>query len=191
MRVGNMLADQSAFCRRLAELGRLPVGAEAQTKEFCLQLVAEAVELLDEVNWKHHRKADKAVDRGSLLAEAVDVQKFLINVLVAHGVTEDEFHAAWVAKTQLVQERLAAETDPWQVAAEKERARALGLEDDVRKLQEELARRGRELEGASVDHERLAARLAAVQLERDEERDRAEEAERNLRNVQTELDGAR
>lgn len=77
------------------------------TKEMLLHLIAEVDELLNAVgNWKMHRIApEKLMSRYSLVEEAVDIFKFLLNVLLSWGVMPDEFFEAFKRKSALVEIR--------------------------------------------------------------------------------------
>ncbi len=73
---------------------------------YCLQLSHESAELLDAVTWKPHRRHEAKVDRANLIEEAVDVLKYLTNILLLHKVSEAEFRTVYEAKHSVVLERM-------------------------------------------------------------------------------------
>lgn len=74
-------------------------------RENTLPLIVEAVELLDNVSWKYWAHDEPFVNRDEVLKEAVDVAHFLANILVAVGVTDEEFWTAYREKQALNLER--------------------------------------------------------------------------------------
>lgn len=74
------------------------------TKEMLLHLVAEIDELLNATgSWKLHRIVpERAKSRYTLVEEAVDIFKFLLNVLIAWDVTAEEFYEVFKNKSELV-----------------------------------------------------------------------------------------
>lgn len=73
------------------------------TKDMVLHGMTEWVELLDEVKgWKTWLGTDqKTPDLNALTEEAVDVFKFVLNVLLTWGVTPDQFAEAFTRKTEV------------------------------------------------------------------------------------------
>ena len=71
-------------------------------------LVQEASEMLAEFGWKPWAKGRGWVNRELALKEAVDVGHFLANILVAIGVTDEEWTAAYQAKQQVNRDRMAS-----------------------------------------------------------------------------------
>ena len=69
-------------------------------KEYILALIAEATEVLNEVDWKMHKKMDLPTDaRDRLLEESVDVMKFLFGLMFINGFTADEVHKKFLDKS--------------------------------------------------------------------------------------------
>ena len=68
----------------------------------------ELAELSVEYSWKPWAVDEPFVNRERILAEAVDVGHFTANVLVAIGVTDDEYEAAYKAKQEKNRRRQAS-----------------------------------------------------------------------------------
>lgn len=62
-----------------------------------------------EFSWKHWA-TDQYVNRERILDEIVDVHHFTGGMLVALGVDDDEYEAAYQAKQQVNRERMASGT---------------------------------------------------------------------------------
>lgn len=107
-----LLIDARRFLSNFMEIDQLKLHErEAWTKTFQQQLVHEAGEVLDEINWKHHKKTRKDVDRTKLLFELVDVLKFWMNIAAVWGFTANELQDAWDTKTRLVEARYKKEVE--------------------------------------------------------------------------------
>ena len=75
------------------------VAAQAiRVKDNVLAAIVELVEMLNEVKWKYWSHEEPWVRRGRVLKEAVDVNHFVANALVAVGVTDEEYKEAYQAK---------------------------------------------------------------------------------------------
>ena len=60
-------------------------------KEYILALIAEATEVLNEVDWKMHKQMDLPTDaRERLLEESIDVMKFLLGLMIVNGFSLDD-----------------------------------------------------------------------------------------------------
>lgn len=75
---------------------------------LCTHLSGEIEELVRTADWKIHSKGSLATTR-TILQEIIDVQKFLINLAVLHGVTPDEFEEAFDQKSDVVEQRVLLE----------------------------------------------------------------------------------
>lgn len=74
--------------------------------KMVLSVHSESSELLDVMtNWKMH-KQDHVIDRAKALEEYVDLFKFVLNIGVYMGVSQQEFDAAWDDKTNIIWARL-------------------------------------------------------------------------------------
>lgn len=72
----------------------------ASVKDNVLAAVVELVEMLNEVKWKYWSHEEPWVRRDRVLKEAVDVNHFVANALVAVGVTDEEYEEAYRAKQE-------------------------------------------------------------------------------------------
>jgi hypothetical protein len=82
------------------------VGAQAtRIKDNVLAAMVELVEMLNEVKWKYWSHEEPWVRRDLVLKEAVDVNHFVGNALVAMGVTDEEYEEAYQAKQEENRER--------------------------------------------------------------------------------------
>lgn len=84
----------------------------ASIKDNALALVDETMEVLHEVSWKFWAHDAPFVNRDKVLKEAVDAGHFLGNILVAAGVSDDEYEAAYQAKQR---ENLRRQQDGYEV----------------------------------------------------------------------------
>ena len=88
------------------ERDRGNVGAQAtRVKDNVLAAIVELVEMLNEVKWKYWSHEEPWVRRNRVLKEAVDVNHFIANALVAVGITDEEYEAAYRAKQNENRER--------------------------------------------------------------------------------------
>lgn len=70
-------------------------------------LIAEVGEALQEIGWKPWSTGQGYVNREAYLGELVDVGHFLANLLVAVGITDDEWESAYQRKQQVNRDRQA------------------------------------------------------------------------------------
>lgn len=82
-----------------------PTEQARSVKENVLAAIVEMVEMLNEVKWKYWSHEEPWVRRERVLKEAVDVNHFVGNALVAVGVTDEEYEEAYQAKQQENMER--------------------------------------------------------------------------------------
>tara|TARA_B100000902_G_scaffold3001_1_gene3819 strand:+ start:1582 stop:1959 length:378 start_codon:yes stop_codon:yes gene_type:complete len=76
-------------------------------KEYILALIAEATEVLNEVDWKMHKQMDLPNDaRERLLEESIDVMKFLLGLMIVNGFSLDDIYNMFKTKSQVVEKRL-------------------------------------------------------------------------------------
>ena len=72
-------------------------------KEYILALIAEATEVLNEVDWKMHKKMNLPTDaRDRLLEESVDVLKFLLGLMIVNGFSCDDIYQKFISKSLIV-----------------------------------------------------------------------------------------
>lgn len=75
------------------------------TKEYVLALLKECSEVLDNINWKTHRKDDHDVIESNIIEELVDVQKYLVNIVQLWGYSSEDFYNEFVRKSDVVESR--------------------------------------------------------------------------------------
>ena len=76
-------------------------------KEYILALIAEATEVLNEVDWKMHKQMDLPTDaRERLLEESIDVMKLLLGLMIVNGFSLDDIYNMFKSKSQVVEKRL-------------------------------------------------------------------------------------
>lgn len=79
-------------------------------KEYILALIAEATEVLNEVDWKMHKKMNLPTDaRDRLLEESIDVMKFLLGLMIVNGFTVDDVYNMFKIKSKKVAKKLSQE----------------------------------------------------------------------------------
>ena len=103
------LEYQKSFMEK--ELARLyPKGFDLTTVHhgLCTHIVEEAMELLACEPWHFHKKPAKAT-RYTMITEAVDVFKWLLNVMIVHNIQHDEFLRVFCEKSAVVENRVATE----------------------------------------------------------------------------------
>jgi len=80
------------------------------TKEYVLSIVKELTEILDNLDWKPHRKQQNEIlSTANILEEFVDVQKFVWGLMALWGIDYDAFSDAYEKKSWVVRERLRQE----------------------------------------------------------------------------------
>jgi dimeric dUTPase (all-alpha-NTP-PPase superfamily) len=82
------------------------VKKDTAVKENVLALIVEAVEVLNEVNWKSWRVQQQAINKEALVDELADLFHFFCNILLAADVTEAEFDKAWNKSVLKIVERI-------------------------------------------------------------------------------------
>lgn len=94
---------------KLSEMGSS--GLQQFTNQMVLAIVEEAVEMMRETPYKNPLfvpfgwKKTQGYNREKLLEESVDLWHFLMNVLIAHGFTAEDFYRAYCAKNGINHER--------------------------------------------------------------------------------------
>lgn len=72
---------------------------------LCHHLSSEVDEVLQCADWKIHRRGSKASTR-SIATECVDVFKFLMNIMLIHGISPSQFFDAFQEKSKVVRARV-------------------------------------------------------------------------------------
>lgn len=109
--LAEMFKQQSAFQRNFFQ----PEGADDEartdyTKEMVLNIIEELDELLKATgNWKEHRYEPSQPRKSGIQEECVDVFKYLVNIMLAYGITPSSFMKAFDSKSLVVEERYAWE----------------------------------------------------------------------------------
>lgn len=82
--------------------------SQQAVRDITLKGVEEMFEALAELkNWKSHKLTDVPdVDRDKFLEEVVDAFNYFMAVLVMAGVTSDELYTHFVAKDDIIHDRL-------------------------------------------------------------------------------------
>jgi len=78
-------------------------------KDLLIHLNAETFEVLNEMNWKMHKRAIKTVDEKKILYEMVDVIKYAISLPGTWGFTSAEVERAFDEKTKIVEQKFMQE----------------------------------------------------------------------------------
>jgi uncharacterized HAD superfamily protein len=78
-------------------------------KDLLIHLNAETFEVLDEINWKMHRRQLKSVDEQKLLHEMVDVLKYAISLPASWGFTAEQVEKVFSEKGNVVLQRFKQE----------------------------------------------------------------------------------
>ncbi len=79
-------------------------------KEYILALIAEATEVLNEVDWKMHKNMEMPIDaRDRLLEESIDVMKFLLGLMIVNGFTCDDIYQKFISKSLAVVKKFEKE----------------------------------------------------------------------------------
>ena len=67
-------------------------------------------EVLNEVDWKMHKKMNLPTDaRDRLLEESIDVMKFLLGLMIVNGFTVDDVYNMFKIKSKKVAKKLSQE----------------------------------------------------------------------------------
>lgn len=83
---------------------------EFLTKEYFIHLQAELAEVIEEINYKQHKKYHE-VDIEKVKYELMDVQKYLLNLFIVWGVDPKEFIELFDNKSTVVEKRLEKENE--------------------------------------------------------------------------------
>ena len=82
----------------------------ALSKDYLLSLISETDEVLDALGmWKQHSSLKNNTVRSQIAEEAVDIFKFLVNILVTWDISSADFERAFFGKTMVVEQRFNQE----------------------------------------------------------------------------------
>lgn len=79
------------------------------TKDYLLHLMKEVTEVLDQISFKMHRTPKDFVDRGNVLEEMVDCQKYLWGLMQLWDFSYEDFFEEFRRKSSVVEQRFAQE----------------------------------------------------------------------------------
>ena len=81
--------------QRLQDVMNNPMGkGEEAIKNNIFAMAVEGVEVLDEINWKPWKKQRKRVDPQKVHEELVDCLQFLVNAMIASGMSANDVN--WI-----------------------------------------------------------------------------------------------
>lgn len=76
-------------------------GKEVWTKEHIMSIVAESMELLDLINWKHWKTKTKTINREEIKKEFIDLLHFVLAIAVVWELSADEIYEAYRIKHEI------------------------------------------------------------------------------------------
>lgn len=79
------------------------------TLKYGYYCIKELTEVIDEVNYKHHKFTRFDIDRNKIKEELIDAFKFWLNLAIIHGFTVEELVQEYFRKSKIVEERLERE----------------------------------------------------------------------------------
>lgn len=82
---------------------------EEWTQKFLLHLDKEKTEVLDEINFKMHRKHNKKIIRSNILEELIDIQKFNLGLFQLWQFTYEDYIEGFNNKSTVVEQRYRQE----------------------------------------------------------------------------------
>lgn len=104
---------QKEFNKKIGNYAKSQQQKETLTKEFILHLITETVEVLNEINWKTHRKKqyDKynPIIKENLQEELIDVFKYLISIMQFWDMSPEELVNEFHRKSDVVEQRYQQE----------------------------------------------------------------------------------
>lgn len=79
------------------------------TKDYALHLVAEIVEVVQELSFRMHRASKGEIDRDNLAEELIDCNKFLLGIFQIWGFTYEQYVEEFKRKSAVVDQRFDQE----------------------------------------------------------------------------------
>lgn len=80
------------------------------TKEMILSCSKETHELLDIIKWKTHRyEQNSEINNDNFLEQTVDAFKYLLNICILNGITDESFYTKFEEKSKIVDIRFEQE----------------------------------------------------------------------------------
>jgi len=115
-KIEEMFQTQIEFCTKLFKekynLNFLNLSNSERlkwSKEYVLSIMVEAGELLNELKWKTHRYESKQENIDNLLEEAIDITKFLLNIVILSNYNSKDFIKKFFEKSEIVDIRYEQE----------------------------------------------------------------------------------
>ena len=75
---------------------------EVKFKNNVLHLIKEATEVLDEINYKDHKKKCKKLNKNRITEELIDIFKYWLNLCILCDITPEEIEKTFNKKTNKV-----------------------------------------------------------------------------------------
>ncbi len=105
-RLGDMYVKQASFARKLGlTVNMPPAEVNRWLKELCLCSIMESAELLEETNWKHWKKEEKALDLEAARMEVVDELKFVMNKAIALSMSAEDIFQYFSRRGEINEQR--------------------------------------------------------------------------------------
>jgi FMN phosphatase YigB (HAD superfamily) len=79
------------------------------TKDYALHLVAEIIEVVQELSFRMHRASKGAIDRDNLAEELIDCNKFLLGMFQIWGFSYEQYVEEFKRKSTVVEQRFQQE----------------------------------------------------------------------------------
>lgn len=103
---------QRSFNKHFQNLGSLSEEEKIRlTKDFILYAKGELIELVENLNWKEHRRTGEELKRSNIKIELVDIFKYWNGLALIWDLEPAEFVEAWTRKTEVVEQRYRQEFD--------------------------------------------------------------------------------
>lgn len=115
MEFKDLYIDQANFTKKFIESKHYALGSLSETgliewtKEYCLSMINEVTEILNNIDWKRHRRKIDPTIRDNVIEEFIDLQKFLWGLMTIWGLSVDEIIEAYQKKSFVVEDRLRQE----------------------------------------------------------------------------------
>lgn len=89
--------DERQIVRQEEHPNMMPL-VESQTRNMLHAITCEIGEISDEINWKPWKKTIKDVDLDKLYTELIDVQHFILEIMLMWGMTAEDIFNYYEAK---------------------------------------------------------------------------------------------
>jgi len=110
-----MLLKQKRFSENFIDHENLTQeDREKLTLQFSASLQKEVGDILDGVNYRHHRAKDESPELSKILHESVDAFRYLLAILNTWGITHDDFEDAFSVRDLHLNTRFNKEQVKWE-----------------------------------------------------------------------------